>query len=347
MGALVDLAHRAAERNDQGLASAFYNQSALLASDLGRPDLARRMCHRHADAFLRMCPLPAASAIRGLEPLVNCVRLQIRAGHTDYGRRRLLDLYEAVGAGVGVAVEGITVPADLTRTVEDRQEVRAWLWRVLLTDGTRALTTAGRWREALAHVQQHRGVGTRMLDGRQVAVVAALTDDDTEQAARLLAGTAPGDPWEQAVTGCLTALCRRDAGRDVDASPAVVVNAYLSHDPDPGLTLFDIRLGLTALNAVASIEQPEGRRLVDALLHRTTETQDGYAARELLADHLFIAAVTDRQTQECKNLVRACGLDTGVIPEEHLDGLTAGLNSSEGVITRSLTARHRDLLLDG
>jgi hypothetical protein len=335
---LVDLAARATQQSEQGLASTVYNQSALLASDLDLPDLARTMCHRHANAYLRACPLPAVSAIRGLEPLVNLARLQIRAGNTDDGRRRLLDLYEAVGTADSVAFEGITVPADLTRTDEDRQEVRAWLWRVLLADGTRTLTTTGRWHEALAHIEQHRGVGARMLDGRQVAVVAALTDGDTERAGELLTGTAPGDPWERAVTDCLTALCRRDAGEDVDACLAGLVNTYLSHEAKPGLTVFDVRLGLTALDTVGFAEHPGARRLVDDLVRRTTAARDGYAAREARADRLFIALATDRQTQECEDLVRACGLEGAVLPEELYGELSVGLDSSEAVITRSLTA---------
>ena len=296
------------------------------------------MCHRHANAYLSASPLTAASAIRGLEPLVNLARLQIRAGNTDDGRQRLLALYEAVGAGTRATFEGIAVPADLTRTEADRQEVRAWLWRVLLADGTRTLTITGRWRQALAHIEQHRGVGTRMLDGRQVAVVAALTAGDTERAAELLADTAPGDPWERAVTDCLTALCRRDAAQDVDACLTALVDTCLSQDANPGLTVFDIRLGLTALDAVGSVDHPGARSLVDDLARRTAAARDGYAAREVLADYLFTALATERQTQECRALVQACGLEAGALPEGHGADLTAGLDISEAIITRSLAA---------
>lgn len=79
VGRLVDLAQTAVKKGDQGLASAVYNQAALIASDLGLPGLARQMCHQHAAAYLDACPLPGMSAIRGLEPVVNLARLQIRA----------------------------------------------------------------------------------------------------------------------------------------------------------------------------------------------------------------------------------------------------------------------------
>jgi len=335
---LVDLAGRAAQQGEQGLASTVYNQSALLASDFGLPDFARSMCHRHANAYLRACPLSAASAIRGLEPLVNLARLQIRSGNTDDGRRRLLDLYEAVGSGNSVTFEAVTVPADLTRTAEDREEVRAWLWRVLLADGTRTLTTTGRWREALAHIEEHRGIGIRMLDGRQVAVVAALTEGATERASELLNGTAPGDPWEQAVTACLTALCRRDAGPETGDCMADLVDSYLSHEARPGMTVFDVRLGLTVLDAVASTERSGARRLVGDLVRRTTAARDGNAAREVLAAELFTVLATDDQVQECTDLVTACRLEGGLPLEELYAELAPGLDSSEAVIARSLAA---------
>jgi hypothetical protein len=54
--ALADLAGTAVKETDQGLASANCNQAALIASDLGLPDLAREMCHQHAAACLRACP---------------------------------------------------------------------------------------------------------------------------------------------------------------------------------------------------------------------------------------------------------------------------------------------------
>jgi hypothetical protein len=170
--ALLDLADTAVKETNQGLASAVYNQAALIASDLDLPDLAREMCHQHAAAYLHACPLPGMSAIRGLEPVVNLARLQIRAGHADEGRQRLLNLHKAVETGTAARFEGVNVPADLTATGEDRQEVRAWLWRVLLADGTRTLTTEGRramGRGAGAHRSPpwHRKADARRSAGRR------------------------------------------------------------------------------------------------------------------------------------------------------------------------------------
>lgn len=338
---LVELADSAARQGDQGLASAVYNQAALVASDLGLPDLAREMCHQHAAAYLHACPLPGMSAIRGLEPVVNLARLQIRAGRADEGRRRLLALYAAVEASAAAQFEGIAVPADLTATDEDRQEVRAWLWRVLLADGTRSLTGEGRWNEALAHIKAHRGVGQRILDGRQVAVFAALVAGEAEAAAALLAGTLPGDRWEQDVTACLTVLCHRAAGQSADEELANLVAAFLERPAEPGTTVFTIRLGLTVLDLIDSAASPVARRIVADLHRRTVEAQDGYAARETLAHPLFTALTTERQAEDCRALVRACALGSRVLSDELRGELAVALNASDLVIRESL-ARSSD-----
>ncbi|WP_261718825.1 hypothetical protein [Streptomyces sp. FZ201] len=339
--ALVDLADTAVKETDQGLASAAYNQAALIASDLDLPDLAREMCHQHAAAYLHACPLPGMSAIRGLEPVVNLARLQIRAGHADESRQRLLNLYKAVEAGAAARFEHVTVPANLTATGEDRQEVRAWLWRVLLADGTRTLTTEGRWAEALAHIEAHHGIGKRMLDGRQVAVLAALVAGDTAWAAALLADTMPGDPWEQAVTTCLTVLCRRDAGQPIDGHLADLVTVHSGRKTEPGMIVFDTRLGLTVLDAIGSAEALTAHGVVEDLHRRTTDAEDGYAAREILAHPLYTEIATDRQVQNCRALVRACALGSGALPDELRGELTAALRASDRVIRESL-ARSSD-----
>lgn len=334
--ALSELAGRAARQRDQGLASTVFNQSALLASDIGLPDLARTMCHRHANAYLQAGPLTAASAIRGLEPLINLARLQIRAGNTDEGRQRLLDLYQAVSSGNGVTFEGIVVPADLTRTDEDRKEVRAWLWRVLLADGTRTLTSTGRWKEALTHIEEHHGVGNRMLDGRQVAVITALTDGDTGRAAELLATTDPGDDWERNVTDCLTLLCRRETKQPYEDAFAELADRLGSEPDEPGLTVFHIRLRLAALNAAANADSPGCHILVYDLTHRTLNARDGYAAREVLADHAFAQRAASDMARRCAALVKACGLGAEALPDAYSASLMRGLTSSEAILTRSL-----------
>ncbi|MFG2950501.1 hypothetical protein [Streptomyces adustus] len=330
--ALTALAATAAQKNDPGLASTVHNQAALLACDLDLPGLARTLCHRHATAQLQACPLPAAHAIRALEPVVNLARLHIRAGHPDEGRQQLLDLRTAVRTGTTARLDDIVVPAELTATADARHEVCAWLWRVLIADATRTYTAQGRWTDALTHLKTHHGIGTRMLDGRQVAVLTALTTGDTATAGTLLDETATGQPWEQAVTACLALLQRRVSGQPADRFLASLATTRLEHPAQPGITVFDVRLGLTVLDTIGPADPPAARRIADALHSRTTETQDGYAARENLTHPLFCTLATDRQTQDCQALVHACRLGTGTLPDQLREQLTAALRTSDDVI---------------
>ncbi|WP_179280053.1 hypothetical protein [Actinacidiphila glaucinigra] len=334
---LVELARSAADRVDQGSASAVFNQAALLASDLDLPDLANRWCHQHAAAYLHACPLPGMSAIRALEPIVNLARLHIRAGRANDGHTHLLSLYNAVCSGTACDFGTITVPAQLTRTEEDHNEVRAWLWRVLLADGTRALTATGRWDEALTHVQAHRGVGSRMLDGRQVAVIAALTQRDTAQAARLIVETAPGEPWEQQITLCLNVLRKRTDGKAKEADLEDLANSYTEDGPSGhGMTVFDIRHGLTILDLIENAENPHARRLAEDLYRRTMHALDGYAAREITSDPLFTTAATSPQIDSCHALIQRCGLNTRNLNQPDHALVSRALTSSSNVIHRSL-----------
>jgi hypothetical protein len=325
---------------DKARASAVYNQAALIASDLNLPEMARDWCHQHAAAYLHACPLPGSTAILALEPLVNLARLQLRAGKADAARRHLLTLYEAVSSGTAARFEDVTVPDVLTAGDEDRREVCAWLWRVLLADGTRTLTSAGRWADALTHLNEHSGIGRRMLDGRQVAVLAALTSGDAVGAAILLEDTAPGDPWEQAVTTCLTMLCHRSLGRPADGLLDELLDTWLDKEARHGLTVFEMRIGLTVLDVMGS-EHLAKHRMVDRLHHRAMIARDGYAARDLLAHHLFCNLASSTQKKDCRDLVRACALGSGVLPEGLRTALTDALRHSDAAIRKSLTGSRR------
>ncbi|MFJ6619620.1 hypothetical protein ACIQOW_18820 [Kitasatospora sp. NPDC091335] len=330
VGRLRQLADTASQQSNPGEASTVFNQAALLASDLGLPDYARELCHRHATLYLTRGPLPAMSAIRSLEPLVNLARLRIRADHHQQGHQLLLDLYRAVSTSTETAVDGILVPARLTETDEQRGEVRAWLWRVVLADGTRALTSAGRWDEALRHIEEHRGIGQRMFDGRQTAVLAAATNGDLPAARTLLESTEPGSSWEDSVTAVLTALCR--PGDDRAAETAI--EHCLAFEPDEGLAVFTIRLALTALDA-ASLDTPGTRNLLAQLTSRTGETGDGYALRDLLGHEGVQQHLAPAQREPLERALAACALSSGTLPNALSGVLEEALAHAQGVLETS------------
>ncbi len=328
---LCELADAGTRQADPGLASTVFNQAALLASDLGLRGYARELCQRHADLYLHLGPLPPVSAIRALEPVVNLARLHIRAGHHEQGHQLLLDLYHAVTTGTGTVLDGITIPSHLTESHQQRAEVRSWLWRVVLADGTRALTATGRWHDALRHLQDHRGIGLRILDGRQVAVLARATTGDTAGALALLEATEPGEPWENAVTAVLAALCR--PGHQQTAATAI--DHCLSLQPTAGLDLFTARLALTAADAAPGDRGAAGGPLLNSLISQMSKSGDGYALREILAHPPARARLRPTEAETLERTLHAYALDSGELPEPTEARMQEALSHAANVLESS------------
>ncbi|WBC05315.1 hypothetical protein [Micromonospora sp. WMMA1976] len=318
---LCALAERAAREHDRAAASAVYNQAALLASDCGQPDLARRWCHEHAAAYLQAVPLDARAARHALEPMVNLARLHIRDRDGEAALHLLTSLFEAVSSRTDGVIDGQALPASrLTRSEDDHREVRQWLWSVLVAEGVRALAGAGRWREAYAHLERHRGIGQRMLDGRQVAVIAHVRAGDLESARALVAGTARGEPWEEVITACLAYLCDRPSRTHLD----LALEGYLGLRPAQGLAVFETRLGLTLIDASTGADQRILPKLVSEVVARAVGSGDAYAAREVLLHEGLMAAVDGRHTTQLRNTVSASGLILISLPvwsRERIDGI--------------------------
>ncbi len=329
---LSDRARAADRKDDPAAASAVFNLSALLASDVGLPELAREWCHRHAALYLRARPLNGQAAIRALEPLVNLARLHTRNGNGERAITLLESLYTAVHTRADTTIDGLDLPAaTLTASPDDHQEARRWLWAVLLASGARALATAGRWQDAHAHLSRYKGIGHRILDGRQVAILAHATSGNTDAALTLLGETHPGEPWENAVTACLTALCH--------PTPEHLISLRQHYDAlpyTPDLAVFHTRLALTGIDATADIHHPTARHIAADLIRHTTTTPDGYTARELLADERCTALLTDLQTDELTTLITTCALGTQTISPSQVATLNITLGAAEAVLTRTL-----------
>ncbi|MGW0239875.1 hypothetical protein [Micromonospora chalcea] len=330
---LCALADRADREGDLAAASAVYNQAALIASDCGQPELTRKWCHEHADAYLRALPLGAQAARHALEPLVNLARLHIRGGNGDVALGLLNDLFQAVSSRTDTLVDGCPVPASrLTRTDDDHREVRQWLWGVLLAEGARALTSAGRWKEAYDHIQRHNGIGQRMLDGRQVAVIAHATSGEIGCALTFIADTVPGEPWEEAVTAFLAYLCARAAGEPEGAYLDALLRSYRRLMPTPGLAVFHTRLGLAVIDAVGGVGHSGLQDLAAGLISHALRCDDAYVAHDLL-HHRDILTVGDAKSgAKLTESLQAAGLAHQGMPHVACERLLQLLVISRAVI---------------
>jgi hypothetical protein len=337
VGELRALADTAQRTRDRATASAVFNQAALLASDLGLPDLARDWCHRHAELHLRTHALTAKAARHALEPLVNLARLLIRAGDGESAARLLDGLYQSVRARTDVVLDDIAVPAaTLTATVDDHAKLCQWFWTVLLADGVRARTTAGRWHDALAFLHRHKGIGQRMFDGRQVAVIASAITGNWGDAHGLLNATACSERWETAVRDCLTVLCRHPENPVTPATATAMLDhcGQLDHRTMP--IAFRARLYLTALDAASDVNDVDPRPSTRALIHQVLVAADGYAARDVLRAPSARNFLNAREAHDLTELVDTCGLDSGAIPPRLRTDLFTALDTSTAVLTGTI-----------
>ncbi|MBX9427062.1 hypothetical protein [Streptomyces lateritius] len=203
---------------------------------------------------------------------------------------------------------------------------------MILADGTRTLTAAGRWNEALAHIEKHDGIGLRMLDGRQVAVLAALSSDPG-YAADLLAQTTPGEPWENAITSCLTVMCHRAVRRPAHGLLSELADTYVQREPEIGITVFDTRLGLTVLDLC---DQPDSHAAHLVAKQPNHQLRRRYAARECLMNTRFMALVSPEKERHKRDLLHACALESGELPTPSAVRLRRALRVSNRVIRRSV-----------
>jgi hypothetical protein len=335
-----DLAEAAAARTGSdalALAATAANRAALIASDCGLPDLARHLCWRHFDAYAGSRPLMPGAGRYALEPLVNLARLSIRANDGGAAHRLLFSLHHALATGESTQVgDRIVSLLGLVSNGEDRETIRRWLWGVVLAEGVRALVRAGRWTDAQTHAEQLRGVGQRLLDGRQVAVLARCSTGDTDGAVSLLGGSTLVADWEHSVAACLRVLCLRADGRPSGEGTAAMIENYFRLPREPELLMFRTTLGLGIVDLIADSGQYQAGDMANQLIDEIVSANDAYPAREVLRHSFFEEQLTERKRRTLMNTVEVSGLGRGQMPPELRTGLLAALTTSKEVVERFL-----------
>ncbi len=94
------------------------------------------------------------------------------------------------------------------------------------------------------------------------------------------------------------------------------------------------RAGIIALDLAGTSDGPQSRALRAALT--VTAAGDAYAARDMLAHHQVRQHLTAAQCRGLHNLVRACGLGAGTIPELLRGQLMAAAGCAESTLRREL-----------
>jgi hypothetical protein len=341
---IAELTHRAAisaqpaGRDRVSRAAEVLNKAALIASDCGLPGTARALCHRQYELFDQARPLPAWAAPLALQPLLNIPRQLIRQGQGQAAYDMLESLGRAAREQSVTVIDGQPVNlAALTAAPDGHQAVRALVWTTLLADGTRALAVAGRWQEAARHAAAHRGIGKRLLDGRQATILAHLECGHADTAVALVARSAVTEPWEHALQALLRVLCMDTAGAGAGHHVVAMLGTAgdLARDPDRTTTVSRARIGMLALDLAWPSNELLSQSLRASLI--TSASYDGHTAQDVLSHYQVGPYLTTGQRQHLQDLVQSCGLGVGSMPEQLHEKLMAAVHRAETTVKTELT----------
>ncbi len=313
------------------------NKAALIASDCGLVDLAQQLCWRQFDLFQAATPLTAKTAKLALQPIVNLGRLATRGGDGARAYRIFENAYDAVRTPAATQIDGRDIDfRQFVNQTEERQEIRKFLWTILLADGTRALTQAGRWSDALRHIEQHKGIGKRMLDGRQVAILARCTTGDHDTALDMLEDSSTPDPWEHAIATCLRTLCLRIGNQPADTSAAAMGRAYLRLEPSPEHLVFRTRLGLCVIDLAADAHRAATSQVIARVTREAVTGADAHSASDVLSHELCRSSMAQADEDALADIVELSGLRRTTIPANLLDDLMTSAKTSQAQLAQVL-----------
>jgi hypothetical protein len=301
------------------------------------PAQARDLCRRQALLFAEAGPLDLPAAKLALQPAINIGRLSARNGDGDTACQHFQTLFEAAQSHADTTIDGLPVRfCTLTRNSGDHHEITQWLWTILLSDGARALASAGRWQDAARMAEQNNGIGQRLLDGRQILILAHCHRSDYEAAFSTLTSAITPTAWEQAVAACLEGTCRTWRGEPAaNGHTAGVISSYLSagHTPEP--VTFRVRLGLCAIDVTSPVPA-DSAGLARLAAREALDNGDAYAAYDVIT-HLGCLTYTEPGTvQALRETVRVAALRQGLLPADILEILMTSVQDTEAAITTML-----------
>ncbi|WP_434595907.1 hypothetical protein [Streptomyces sp. A5-4] len=311
------------------------NYAALITSDVGLSGLATDLCWRQHQVFADAGRLSGPIGVMSLMPLVNLSRLLTRNGQGEAAYDLLTRLNQAARQRGKSEIDGRVVDlSSLTSTEADHRQVCQELWVTVLVDGARALARIGRWTEAAEAMAHHRGIGNRLLDGRQIKIMALMEQGRNQQALDLIDTAQPTEPWETSIGLLLRAHCRH-VGVPVaqaDLEHVLVEAAALLTPPDPSTAVFQTRAGLSAFEL-----DPDGpfAGTLTKTIAKVAQL-DAYAARDVLHHPLAVSALGAGSTLALNAVIAAAGLGSGALPAHHYEALTGAVAHAEAELERLL-----------
>ncbi|MFI0409074.1 hypothetical protein [Actinomadura sp. 3N508] len=309
-------------------ASAVLNYAALIASDIGMPDLATGLCRKQHEVFADAGHLTGDIAVMALMPLINISRLLTRQGDGEAAYDVLTRLYRAAQKRNTAEIHGNTIDlASLTSTEADHRRVCEELWITLLVDGARALARIGRWTEAAEALAAHRGIGQRLLDGRQIQIMALMERGLDQQARDTIDSATPAEPWENTIAALLRVSCSapHTSAPETELDLAMRETLNLTAPRDPSTAVFQARVGLTALELAR--DHTNAHRILPKAL-ADVAALDAYAARDVLNHPLTSANLSSDHRNRLQAVLTASGLGAGNLSQDHTHALTEAVEKA-------------------
>jgi hypothetical protein len=319
-------------------ASEVYNKAALIASDCGLPGTARELCWQQWDTYAMAVGEESQSAELlklSLQPILNLARQLIRDQQSQAAHRLLIQLFVAANKQQQVQLRGRVIPLDLPHATDnERLVIRQHLWAALLADGSRAMIAQQRWTEALELAKKFNGVGNRLLDGRQILIIATALGSTPDEALGLLEETKLTDRWEEAVAATLRLFVLHHTGHPKhDASIALVEQCReLLDRADSSMGSFAARLAAVAADLLADAHPAQCAELAAALTQFAGRSPDAYVAREALACPPARNQMKSTESAALAEITRASGLSIGALPEHEQTDLRTHVRRAESVI---------------
>ncbi|ADL49621.1 MULTISPECIES: hypothetical protein [Micromonospora] len=337
---IADAADTAVQKREHGMPDAAHalNKAALIASDAGMPDLARKLCWQHINAYRRTArPLSILEARYMLEPVLNLARLQIRADHGVPALRLLEAMYDAVTHRTALILDKHALPtATLDGDAGERRKLREWVWLQLLGEGIRILALSNRWAGAAEHARKHNGIGGHLMEGRQAAVIAACIQGKPDQGRKILGSSTLTQLWEHQVATCLNVICIGPADANATHHLTVATEQLAAPISAPNYASYRTRLGL----ATAILATPTRPKLAAEILYQTAQQAidiaDGYAARDVLSFCGPIGGTTPDQCADLRRITVGAGLAPGGLPETAVQEISRSAALAEAVVAKAL-----------
>ena len=319
------------------LACTAWNQAALIASDCGLPRWAAELSERQFAILQAAWPVSGRTAIASLQPLVNLARLDIRAGQPERAHKSLTQIARAVRNGSTADICGRQVNFQ-NFSPAPGPELVPWLRDVLLQDGTRALTVAGKWDQAAEHAAWHDDTPQRMFEARQSRIVASILQGDPEFALALIGSGIRTEPWEDAVAAVLRACAVLVSSQPLPADVAGALTAAPRACPSgtAGTTVFSVKLNLAAAELTAGCPDHQ-EALVSEAVRGTRHSQDAYAALEVTNNPLARALLSASDTQFFADTISRAGLGQRTIPGHLADSVAESLDTAGSALAQALT----------